>query len=105
MVNIKKQLENLKAETKKSIIGLAKQLCEVEMCGLQIRQSFSYYEEEVYHVERTYIDPDKETVRIQLYEYADSILLEEFGIEDQIGIYEELYKVLSNPKYGYRINY
>ena len=105
MVNIKKQLENLKAETKKSIIGLAKQLCEVEMCGLQIRQSFSYYDEEVYHVERVYIDPVKGLVRVLLTEYADSIPLEEFGIEDQIGIYEELYKVFSNPKYGYRIDY
>lgn len=105
MEDIKKQLENLKAETKKSIIEMAKQSCEVEMCGLQIRQSFSYYDEEVYHLERVYIDPVKGLVRAQLSEYADSIPLEEFSIEDQIGIYEELHRVFSNPKYNYRIDY
>ena len=39
-----------------------------------------------------YIDPDKGTVRILLDKYADSIPLEEFCIEDQIVIYEELAK-------------
>lgn len=105
MENIKQRLTELKDETKKAIVNLAKQSCEVEMCGLQIRQSFSYYDEEVYHVERVYIDPVKGLVRVQLTEYADSIPLEEYSIEDQIGIYEVLHKVFSNPKYAYRIDY
>ena len=75
------------------------------MGGLQIRQSFSYYEEEVYHIDKIYIDPEKESIRILLDEYADSIELSEFSIEDQIGIYEELHRVFSNPKYNYRIDY
>jgi hypothetical protein len=73
--------------------------------GLQIRQSFSYYEEEVYHIDKIYIDPGKESVRILLDEYADSIELSEFSIEDQVGIYEELEKTFTNPKYAHRIDY
>ena len=105
MDNFKKQLTELKEETKRAIVNLAKQDCEVELGGLQIRQSFSYYEEEVYHIDKAYIDPDKGTVRIQLIEYADSIELSEFSIEDQIGIYEELKKTFTNPKYAHRIDY
>lgn len=105
MDSIKKQLTELKDKTKSAIINLAKQDCEVELGGLQIRQSFSYYEEEVYHIDKAYIDPNKGTVRIQLVEYADSIELSEFSIEDQIGIYEELEKTFTNPKYGLRIDY
>ena len=105
MESIKKQLEDLKAKTKKAIIGLAKQSCEVELGWLQIRQSFSYYDEEVYHANTAYIDLEKGTVRILLDEYADSIPLEEFCIEDQIGIYEELEKTFANPRYDYRIDY
>jgi len=78
---------------------------KVELGGLQIRQSFSYYEEEVYHVEKAYVDPNKVMVRIQLVEYADSIELSEFSIEDQIGIYEELEKTFTDPKYAHRIDY
>jgi hypothetical protein len=44
-------------------------------------------------------------VRIQLVEYADSIELSEFSIEDQIGIYEELEKTFTDPKYAHRIDY
>jgi hypothetical protein len=73
--------------------------------GLQIRQSFSYYEEEVYHIDKIYIDPGKKSVRILLDEYADSIELSEFSIEDQVGIYEELEKTFTNPKYAHRIDY
>lgn len=105
MDSIKKQLTELKDKTKRAIINLAKQDCEVELGGLQIRQSFSYYEEEVYHIDKAYIDPAKGTVRIQLIEYADSIELSEFSIEDQIGIYEELEKIFTNPKYAHRIDY
>lgn len=105
MDSIKKQLTELKEETKRAIVNLAKQDCEVELGGLQIRQSFSYYEEEVYHIDKAYIDPDKGAVRIQLYEYADSIELSEFSIEDQIGIYEELHRTFTNPKYAHRIDY
>ena len=105
MESIKKQITELKEETKRSIVNLTKQDCEVELGGLQIRQSFSYYDEEVYHIDKAYIDPTKGTVRIQLYEYADSIELSEFSIEDQIGIYEELEKTFTNPKYAHRIDY
>lgn len=105
MESIKKQLTELKDKTKMAIVNLAKRDCEVELGGLQIRQSFSYYEEEVYHIDKAYIDPDKGTVRIQLIEYADSIELSEFSIEDQIGIYEELEKTFTNPKYRHSIDY
>ena len=44
-------------------------------------------------------------VRIQLVEYADSIELSEFSIEDQIGIYEELEKTFTDTKYAHRIDY
>ena len=94
----------LKEETKKAILSLAKQDCEVELDGFHIRQSFSYYDEEVYHIDKIYINPDKGTVRIQLYEYADSIELSEFSIEDQIGIYEELKKTITDSKYAHRID-
>lgn len=105
MENIKKQLEELKEKAKKAILDLAGKRCEVDLCGLQIRQSFSYYEEEVYHIDKIYIDPGKESVRILLDEYADSIELSEFSIEDQVGIYEELAKTFSDPKYQHRIDY
>ena len=105
MESIKQQLKELKEKVKEAIIDLTKRDCEVELGGLQIRQSFSYYEEEVYHVEKIFIDPEKESVRIQLVEYADSIELSEFSIEDQIGIYEELEKTFTDPKYAHRIDY
>ena len=60
------------------------------MYGFHVRQSFSYYDEEVCHIDKAYIDPGKRTVRLQLHEYADSIDLSEFSVEDQIGIYEYL---------------
>lgn len=104
MESIKQQLKELKEKVKKAIIDLAKRDCEVELGGLQIRQSFSYYDEEVYHVEKAYIDPAKGMVRLQLFEYADSIELKEFSIEDQVGIYEELEKTFTNPKYAHRID-
>jgi hypothetical protein len=59
----------------------------------------------VYHIDKIYIDPEKESVRILLDEYADSIELSEFSIEDQVGIYEELEKTFTNPKYAHRIDY
>ena len=105
MESIKSRLKALKAETKNAIINLSRQSCEVDMSGFHIRQSFSYYGEEVYHIDKIFIDPSKETCRIQLVEYADSIDLADFSIEDQIGIYEELHKLFSNPKYSYRIDY
>ena len=105
MESIKQQLKELKEKVKKAIIDLAKRDCEVGFGGLQIRQSFSYYEEEVYHIDKIYIDPGKESVRILLDEYADSIELSEFSIEDQVGIYEELEKTFTNPKYAHRIDY
>jgi len=105
MESIKQQLKELKEKVKKAIIDLAKRDCEVELGGLQIRQSFSYYEEEVYHIDKIYIDSGKESVRILLDEYADSIELSEFSIEDQVGIYEELEKTFTNPKYAHRIDY
>ena len=105
MENIKKQLEELKEKVKKAILDLPRQSCEVDMCGLQIRQSFSYYDEEVYHIEKAYIDSAKGLVRVQLVEYADSIELSDFSIEDQLGIYDELAKTFSNPKYQHRIDY
>jgi hypothetical protein len=105
MENIKRQLEELREKVKTAIVSLAKQNCEVELGGLQIRQSFSYYEEEVYHIDKIYIDPGKESVRILLDEYADSIELSEFSIEDQVGIYEELEKTFTNPKYAHRIDF
>ncbi len=105
MKNIKQRLKNLKEEIITAIINLTNQSCEVEMNGIQIRQSFSYYDEEVYHIEKIYINPVKRLVRIQLREYADSIELSEFSIEDQIVIYEELEKTFKNSKYEYRIEY
>jgi len=92
-------------ETKKAILNLTGQSCEVDMCGLQIRQSFCCYDEEVYHIEKIYIDPAKGLIRVQLMEYANSMELSEFSIEDQIGIYEELAKTFSNSKYHHRIDY
>lgn len=103
--SIKEQLANLKDEVKKAILKLPRQSCEVDMCSLQIRQSFSYYDEETYHIDKAYIDPAKGLVKVQLVEYADSIELSEFSIEDQIGIYDELAKTFSNPKYQHRIDY
>lgn len=105
MESIKQQLKELKVKVKKGIIDLAKRDCEVGLGGLQIRQFFSYYEEEVYHIDKIYIDPGKESVRILLDEYADSIELSKFSIEDQVGIYEELEKTFTNPKYAHRIDY
>lgn len=105
MDSIKKQLTELKDKARIAIINLAKQDCEVELGGLQIRQSFSYYEEEVYHIDKIYINPDKGRVMVELYEYADSIPLSEFSIDDQVGICEELQKLFTNPKYRYRIDY
>ena len=105
MESIKQQLKELKEKVKIAIIDLAKRDCEVGLGGLQIRQSFSYYEEEVYHIDKIYIDSGKESVRILLDEYADSIELSEFSIEDQVGIYEELEKTFTNPKYAHRIDY
>ena len=105
MESIKKQLENLKAETKKAIINLAGKRCEVDMNELQIRQSFSYYEDEVYHIEKLYIYPEEDVVRVQLIEYADSIEISEFSADDQIAILGELEKAFAIPKYDYRIDY
>ena len=105
MERIKEKLQEVKDEVRMKIISLARQSCEVDMSGLQIRQSFAYYEEEAYHVEKLYIDPDKGTVRVQLFEYADSILLSEFSIEEQVGIYEALRKTFENSKLSYRIDY
>ena len=75
------------------------------MNGFQIRQSFSYYEEEVYHINKIHIIPEKGKVMVQLYEYADSIQLSEFSIDDQVGICEKLRKLFTNPKYRHRIDY
>ena len=61
MESIKQQLKELKEKVKKAIIDLTKRDCEVGLGGLQIRQSFSYYEEEVYHIDKIYIDPEKES--------------------------------------------
>jgi hypothetical protein len=105
MESIKQQLKEVKEKVKKAILDQTKRTCEVELGGLKIRQSFSYYEEEVYHIDKIYIDPGKESVRILLDEYADSIELSEFSIEDQVGIYEELEKTFTNPKYAHRIDY
>ena len=105
MESIKKQLTELKDKTKMAIVNLAKRDCEVELGCLQIRQSFSYYDEEVYHIDKAYIDPGKRTVRLQLHEYADSIDLSEFSVEDQIGIFEYLHKVFTQPKQRYKIDY
>ena len=105
MERIKEKIQDLKDEVRIAIISLARQSCEVDMSGLQIRQSFAYYEEEVYHVEKLYIDPDKGTVRVQLYEYAHSIPVSEFSIEDQVRIYEELAKTFENPHYQKKIDY
>ena len=99
--SIKERLDELKAETKKAILNLPGQSCEVDMCGFIIRQSFNYYDEEVYHIDKAYIDPKKRIVRLQLHEYADSIDLSEFSVEDQIGIYEYLHKVFTQPKQPY----
>ena len=101
--SIKERLAKLKEETKKAIISLASESCEVDMSGFHVRQSFSYYDEEVYHIDKAYIDPGKRTVRLQLYEYADSIDLSEFSVEDQIGIYEYLHKVFTELKQRYKI--
>lgn len=105
MEKIKKQLEELRTEIKRAIINLATKSCEVDLGGFQLRQSFSYYEEEVYHIDKIYINPDKGRVMVELYEYADSIPLSEFSIDDQVGICEELQKLFTNPKYRYRIDY
>ena len=105
MESIKKQLEELRTEIKRAIITLATKSCEVDMNGFQIRQSFSYYEEEVYHIDKIHIIPEKGKVMVQLYEYADSIQLSEFSIDDQVGICEELRKLFTNPKYRHRIDY
>ncbi len=105
MESIKQQLKELKEKVKKAIIDLTKRDCEVGLGGLQIRQSFSYYEEEVYHIDKIYIDPAKGLIRVLLMEYADSIELSEFSIDDQFGIYEELAKTFSNSKYQHRIDY
>ncbi len=64
-------------------------------------QEMKQYDEEVYHIEKAYIDPKKRIVRLQLHEYADSIDLSEFSVEDQIGIYEYLHKVFTQPKQPY----
>lgn len=101
--SIKERVANLKEETKGAIISLASESCEVDMSGFHIRQSFSYYDEEVYHIDKAYIDPRKRIVRLQLYEYADSIDLKEFSVEDQIGICEYLHKVFTQPKQRYKI--
>ena len=101
--SIKERLDELKEETKKAILDLAEQACEVDLCGFIIRQSFSYYDEEVYHIDKIYIDPAKRLIRVQLMEYADSIDLSEFSVEDQIGIYEYLFKVFTQPKQRYKI--
>lgn len=103
--SIKERLDELKEETKKAILDLAEQSCEVDMCGFITRQSFSYYDEEVYHIDKIYFDLPKKWVKVQLREYANSIELSEFSIEDQIGIYEELAKTFSNSKYQHRIDY
>ena len=100
--SIKERLAKLKEETKKAIISLASESCEVDMSGFHIRQSFSYYDEEVYHIDKAYIDPGKRTVRLQLHEYADSIDINELSVEDQIGIYEYLHKVFTEPKQRYK---
>lgn len=105
MENIKRKLDELKEEVKQAIIGLAKTRCEVDMCEFQIRQSFSFYDEEVYHIEKLYIYPEKGIIRVQLIEYADSVLLREFSADDHIGILEEVKKTFTTPKYGYRIDY
>ena len=105
MESIKKQLEELRTEIKRAIISLATKSCEVDMNGFQIRQSFSYYEEEAYHIDKIHIIPEKGKVMVQLYEYADSIQLSEFSIDDQVGICEELRKLFTNPKYRHRIDY
>ena len=103
--SIKERLDELKEETKMAILDLAEQSCEVDMCGFIIRQSFSYYDEEVYHIDKINIDLPKKWVKVQLREYANSMELSEFSIEDQIGIYEELAKTFSNSKCHHRIDY
>ena len=105
MESIKQQLKELKEKVKKAIIDLAKRDCEVVLGGFHVRQSFSYYDEEVYHIDKAYIDPKKRIVRLQLHEYADSIDLSEFSVEDQIGIFEYLHKVFTQPKQRYKIDY
>lgn len=105
MDEIKQQIARLKEGIRKGILNLANLSCEVDLGRLQIRQSFSYYDEEVYHIEKLYIDPDKGTVRVQLYEYAHSIPVSEFSIEDQVRIYEELAKTFENPHYQKKIDY
>ena len=103
--SIRERLANLKEETKGAIISLASESCEVDMSGFHIRQSFSYYDEEVYHIDKVYIDPGKRIVRLQLYEYAGSIDIKAFTVEDQIGIYEYLQKVFTQPNQRYKIDY
>ena len=102
---IKEQLANLKDEVKNAIVKLTQQSCEVDMCGYHIRQSFSCYDEEVYHIECIYIDPVNGTCKVQLEEYADSIDLTEFCVDDMVGIYEELAKVFSYSMCRHRIDY
>lgn len=70
--SIRERLANLKEETKEAIISLTSESCEVDMSGFHIRQSFSYYDEEVYH---------------------------------QIGIFEYLHKVFTEPIQQYKIDY
>ena len=103
--SIRERLANLKEETKEAIISLTLESCEVDMCGFHVRQSFSYYDEEVYHIDKIYIDLPKKWVKVQLREYANSMELSEFSIMDQSGIYEELAKTFSNSKYQHRIDY
>lgn len=95
--------DELPGEAEEAIINLASESCEVDMSGFHIRQSFSYYDEEVYHIDKAYIDPKKRIVRLQLHEYAHSIDLSEFSVEDQIGIYEYLHKVFTQSKQRYKI--
>ena len=75
------------------------------MYGFHVRQSFSYYDEEVYHIDKAYVNPGKRTVRLQLYEYANSIALNEFSVDDQIAIFEYLHKVFTEPIQQYKIDY
>lgn len=103
--SIRERLANLKEETNEAIISLTSESCEVDMCGFHVRQSFSYYDEEVYHIDKAYINPGKRTVRLQLYEYATSIAINEFSVDDQIGIFEYLLKVFTEPIQQYKIDY
>lgn len=105
MDNLQSQLNTLKEHVMSAIVNLTDQRCEVDMQGLQIRQSFSYYESEVYHIDKIIINPEKGSVEIELYEYSDLINLNDFSVDDQIEIFRELNRLFTNPKYGHRINY